>query len=83
MIGRPLGNVPATEWMRVTSSASSRVSGGRMLGRRRPSIVFPAKARMAELGIAPDLNRKEVIMGKTFDPTKPEAYIQSFKIRRV
>ena len=27
MIGRPAGRVPATEWMRVTSSASSLVSG--------------------------------------------------------
>ena len=34
-------SVPATEWIRVTSSASSRVSGGRMPGRRRPSIVLP------------------------------------------
>ena len=33
--------VPATEWMRVTSSASSRVSGGRIAGRRRASIVLP------------------------------------------
>ena len=41
MIGRPAGSVPATEWMRVTSSASSRVSGGRMPGSRRPSIVLP------------------------------------------
>ena len=38
---RPAGNVPATEWMRVTSSASSLVSGGRMPGSRRPSIVLP------------------------------------------
>ena len=41
MIGRPGGSVPATEWIRVTSSASSRVSGGRIPGRRRPSIVLP------------------------------------------
>jgi site-specific DNA recombinase len=32
---------PTTEWIRVTSIASSRRSGGRMLGSRRPSIVFP------------------------------------------
>ena len=41
MIGRPGRSVPATEWMRVTSSASSRVSGGRMPGSRRASIVLP------------------------------------------
>ena len=46
-------------------------------------LATEAKARMAELGATPDLNRKEVIMGKTFDPTKPEEYIKSFKIRRV
>ena len=45
MIGRPAGRVPATEWIRVTSSASSRVSGGRMPGRRRPSIVLPGSRR--------------------------------------
>ena len=38
---RPGGSSPATEWMRVTSSASSRVSVGRMPGSRRASIVFP------------------------------------------
>ncbi len=41
MIGRPAGSVPATEWMRVTSSASSRVSGGRMPGQP------PAEHRLA------------------------------------
>ena len=42
MIGLPVrASVPATEWIRVTSSASSRVSGGRIPGRRRPSIVLP------------------------------------------
>ena len=39
--GRPGGRIPATEWMRVTSSASSCSSGGRIPGRRRASIVFP------------------------------------------
>ena len=38
---RPGGSRPATEWMRVTSSASARVSGGRIPGRRRASIVLP------------------------------------------
>ena len=37
----PAGSRPATEWMRVTSSASSRVRGGRIPGRRRASMVFP------------------------------------------
>ena len=32
---------PATEWMRVTSSWSRGFIGGRIDGRRRPSIVFP------------------------------------------
>ena len=38
---RPGGSNPETEWMRVTSSASSRASVGRMPGSRRASIVFP------------------------------------------
>ena len=33
--------MPATEWTRVTSSASGRVNGGKMPGSRRASIVFP------------------------------------------
>ena len=38
----PLGaSSPATEWMRVTSSASSRVSAGSSDGSRRASIVLP------------------------------------------
>ena len=32
---------PATLWIRVTSSASARSSGGRIEGRRRASIVLP------------------------------------------
>ena len=32
---------PATEWIRVTSSADSESSGGRIPGSRRASIVFP------------------------------------------
>ena len=32
---------PATEWTRDTSSASSTVSGGRMDGIRRASMVLP------------------------------------------
>src|SRR5439155_856630 len=37
----PGGSRPATEWMVLTSTASSRASGGRMPGRRLASIVFP------------------------------------------
>ena len=39
--GRPGGSRPATEWMRVTSSASAGGNRGRMPGNRRASIVFP------------------------------------------
>ena len=39
--GRSAASSPATEWIRVTSSASSSASGGRIPGRRRASIVFP------------------------------------------
>ena len=39
--GRLGGSSPQTEWMRVTSSASWRLSGGRIPGSRRASIVFP------------------------------------------
>jgi len=39
--GRSGGRIPATEWIRVTSSASARVSVGRIEGSRRASIVLP------------------------------------------
>ena len=46
-------------------------------------LATDAKKRFAELGLpAPDPDRKEVIMGKEFDPAKPDAYIESFPIRR-
>ena len=38
----PAGSVPATEWIAVHSSASSKVSGGRIPPSRRASIVLPA-----------------------------------------
>ena len=38
----PGGSSPATEWIAVTSSASSKVSGGRIPGSRRAIIVLPA-----------------------------------------
>src|SRR6266571_4919579 len=37
----PSGRVPATEWIFVVSSASSRLILGKIVGRRRASIVFP------------------------------------------
>ena len=39
--GRPGSSSPATEWMRVTSRASSGASVGRTPGSRRASIVLP------------------------------------------
>jgi nitrate/nitrite transport system substrate-binding protein len=47
-------------------------------------LATDARKRMAELGFtAPAANRKtHVIMGKTFDPAKPEAYVKSFAIGR-
>ena len=40
--------MPATEWIRVTSSASSSPSGGRIPGSRRASIVLPVPGRPGE-----------------------------------
>jgi nitrate/nitrite transport system substrate-binding protein len=39
---------------------------------------------MKEVGLAPPTTTSKtfVVMGKTFDPTKPEGYINSFKIKR-
>lgn len=39
---------------------------------------------MAELGleVPPETYRSHTIMGKTFDPSEPEAYVDSFEIRR-
>lgn len=47
-------------------------------------LATDAKKRMAELGIeTPKSNyRKHMILGKEFDPAKPEAYANSFAIRR-
>jgi len=43
-----------------------------------------ARARMAEIGLkAPATNfTKHTIMGKVFDPAKPNEYLNSFAIRR-
>lgn len=47
-------------------------------------LATDARKRMAELGFtAPKVNSKtHVIMGKTFDPTKPQAYVKSFAISK-
>src|ERR1051325_9589845 len=37
----PSGSTPATEWILVVSSASSRLILGRMVGMRRASMVLP------------------------------------------
>jgi nitrate/nitrite transport system substrate-binding protein len=48
-------------------------------------LATDARKRMAELGFtAPKINSKtHTIMGKTFDPTKPEAYVNSFAINKI
>ena len=53
----PGASVPATEWMRVTSSASSCVSGGRIDGSRRPSIVLPVPGGPASRRLWPPPRR--------------------------
>ena len=40
--------IPATEWIRVTSSDAGSSSGGRSPGSRRASIVLPGARRAAE-----------------------------------
>ncbi len=50
---RPPAWTPATLWMRVTSIASARVSGGRIVGRRRASIVLPVPGRALEQQVVP------------------------------
>ena len=47
-------------------------------------LVSEARERYAELGLkAPDPYRKETIMGRTFDPARPDEYLNSFAIKRV
>ena len=47
-------------------------------------LMTDAKKRMKEEGIlAPaDMPKKIVVMGKSFDASKPDAYVNSFAIRR-
>lgn len=50
----------------------------------RVMLATEAKKRYEELGLkAPDPYRKETILGKVFDPAKPDEYINSFAIKRV
>jgi nitrate/nitrite transport system substrate-binding protein len=47
-------------------------------------LATDARKRMAEMGLAaPEKTySRHQIMGKTFDPAKPEEYVNSFSIRR-
>ena len=50
---------------------------------QRVMLATECTQRLAELGLpAPDPYRKETILGKQFDPAKPEDYLNSFAIRR-
>jgi len=50
---------------------------------QRVMLATDARRRLAELGLPPpDPDRKEIVLGKPFDPAKPEAYLDSFAIRR-
>ncbi len=53
MSGRSASSMPATEWIRVTSSASAIESGGRIPGSRRASIVFPVPGGPAKRRLWP------------------------------
>lgn len=48
-------------------------------------LATDAARVMRELGLAPPdtTSKHHVIMGKTFDPRTPDAYLESFTIRRV
>jgi nitrate/nitrite transport system substrate-binding protein len=48
-------------------------------------LLTDAKKRMKEAGIpVPEKQVKKIIvMGKAFDDTKPEAYVDSFKIKKL
>lgn len=47
-------------------------------------LATDARRRMTELGLKPPKEnyRRHVIMGKEFDPAKPEEYLRSFRLRR-
>ncbi len=48
-------------------------------------LATDTKKLMAEMGLAPPSTsyKSFSVMGKTFDPAKPEDYLNSFKIRKV
>jgi nitrate/nitrite transport system substrate-binding protein len=47
-------------------------------------LATDARKRMKEMGLKPPASdyAKYTIMGKVFDPAKPEQYLKSFKISR-
>jgi nitrate/nitrite transport system substrate-binding protein len=47
-------------------------------------LATDASKLMAEAGLTPPTatSKSFVVMGKTFDPAKPEEYLNSFKIRK-
>jgi nitrate/nitrite transport system substrate-binding protein len=49
----------------------------------RVMLATEAKKRLAELGLpAPDPYRKEIILGREFDPRKPTEYLASFPMKK-
>ncbi|CAN5121308.1 CmpA/NrtA family ABC transporter substrate-binding protein [soil metagenome] len=50
----------------------------------RVYLVTDARKHMAEVGLTPpkDNYRRFKVMGKEFDPTKPDAYVDSFAMKR-
>ncbi|MEC5400094.1 CmpA/NrtA family ABC transporter substrate-binding protein [Uliginosibacterium sp. H1] len=50
----------------------------------RVFLLTDAKKRMAEVGLTPPKEnyKKFKVLGKEFDPMKPEAYVESFAIKR-
>ena len=51
---------------------------------RQVYLATDAEAVMKDMGLTPPkpAKRTYVLMGKTFDPAKPQAYVESFAIRR-
>lgn len=47
-------------------------------------LLTDAKKRMTELGMkVPDGPKKIIVMGREFDPSKPDAYVNQFAIKKV
>ena len=51
---------------------------------RQVMLSTDAAKRMTDLGLAPPASDTKtfVVMGKTFDPARPDAYLDSFAIKR-